>query len=82
MTISFTAMCYTGVYTLMRVGELCYLKQGGREKFIANKDVKIFQDRIEITIWKSKTDKNNKGVKKIIANLNTFTGILTKLSKK
>ena len=57
-------MVIVGVYGLLRIGELCYIKDGDVIKFIRNKDVNIESKAITITLHQTKTDSKKVGVRK------------------
>ena len=60
-------MLFVGVYGLMRIGEICYKKDGGKERYIRNADVVTTRAHINITLRNTKTDTKQRGVTKTIA---------------
>ena len=53
----------------MRVGELCFVKYGRRQKFIANSDVSFHGNYAVIVLHNTKTDLERRGVVKVIAEV-------------
>jgi hypothetical protein len=65
-------MAVVGVYGLLRIGELCYARFGGVEKYISNRDVSCLGGTATITLYGTKTDIDKKGVTKFFCNLKGF----------
>jgi integrase len=65
----YATMLAVGVYCLMRIGEVCSVTQNKVCKFIKNKDLVFGYGYIQLTLWKTKTDKDRRGVLKYISNL-------------
>ena len=63
------AMLALGVYGMFRIGELCYQKTRRNSKYIANRDLGVFEDYIQIVLHKTKTDIERRGVVKIIGDV-------------
>ena len=68
-TRSMVTMIVIGVFGCFRIGEICGRKEGKDHSFIRNRDLILSNEGIQITLWKTKTDKGNIGVNKFIANL-------------
>jgi integrase len=68
-TYVYACMLTMGVYCMLRVGELCYSKDEGVEKYIRNGDITFYSDYISYTLHNTKTDKDKRGVKKYIADI-------------
>ena len=56
-------MIIIGVFGCFRIGEIC-----GRTEN-KHRDLITSEDGVHITLWRTKTDKENKGITKFIANL-------------
>jgi len=54
---------------LSPIGELCWIRYSDASKFIKNRDLCFKKGHIELTLWKTKTDKDKRGVKKWISDL-------------
>ena len=63
------AMLAIGVYGMFRIGELCFQRTKKCSKFIANKDLGIFEDHLQIVLHKTKTDIERRGVVKTIGDV-------------
>ena len=68
-TFVFCTMLAVGVFCLLRIGELCFTRMRGQPKFIANKDVTFKGNRIEFTLYNTKTDNKRKGIIKTLTNV-------------
>ena len=62
-------MLVVGVYCLLRIGELCYVRDEDKTKFIKNKDFIFTPTHAVFTLVGTKTDFNKVGVQKYIADL-------------
>ena len=62
-------MLIVGVYCLLRIGELCYVKDEDKVKFIKNKDMIFTPTHAIFTLVGTKTDFNKIGVQKFIVDL-------------
>jgi len=62
-------MVIVGVFGCFRIGEICGRTEGKVQSFIKNRDISMSEKGAKITLWGTKTDKDNKGVNKFIANL-------------
>ena len=68
-TLVYATMLAVGVFCLLRIGELCWVRSGDRLKFIMNRDLTFNKGSIELTLWQTKTDRDRRGVKKWINDL-------------
>jgi hypothetical protein len=71
-TRSMVTMIIIGVLGCFRIGEICSKTEGKRQFFIRNRDLVTTEQGTKITLWNTKTDKENKGVDKFIANLEGY----------
>lgn len=67
----YATMLAVGVYCLLRIGELCWCSSGGSQKFIRNRDFSFNRSCISFTLWRTKTDREGRGVKKWIGDIKT-----------
>ena len=65
----YATMAVIGVYCLLRIGELCFVRYEGTSKFIRNRDVIFSKKGVMFKLFRTKTDKDKKGVNKYISKL-------------
>ena len=65
-------MIVIGVLGCFRIGEICGRTEGQKHLFIRNRDLTNSIEGTKITLWNTKTDRENKGVEKFIANLKGY----------